>query len=467
MIIGILAIAGVPYQIARELYDVSRAYYTELKTPAQGVLDLLFGDGELPKGAILVTRNFIERCVLALTFYCRAPIEGIVEFFDRVLCHPISKGSIHNIREKARRKAEEFDNSIALSSIEAIASDEIFQQGEPVLTVVDLRTRYIPLLEQAKDRTGDTWREALEGKKEQGLAPKVNVSDGGSGLRKGLQEAFPEMDMQLDVFHALRDVGRQVRQADRHVMSQLKTYCDLESKLHGQRVHQKTCQAYEELSRTIDACLHENDRLQILYGWLKEYVGFSGYGYQKTLSVCSWILDEMTLLYPERNKYQDALERFRKSLPEVLRFLLRLQEHMADTARSFHVDAHAFMLLYHQTAYPVHTEAYQWIERKLYRVFGEQLIDAREALTQILSHTYRASSMIENVNGCTRAFMDVKREIPDTFFTLLKVFFNTKKARRSRNPDWAGTSAVDRLTGQIYPEFLDIIIGACDYIICV
>ena len=76
-------------------------------------------------GVILITPEFIRRCVTALTCYCRSPIEGIVEFFDRVVGHHVSKGSIGRILRKSSEKAEAFDRSVTLDMVRDIAADEI------------------------------------------------------------------------------------------------------------------------------------------------------------------------------------------------------------------------------------------------------------------------------------------------------------------------------------------------------
>ena len=63
--------------------------------------------------------------------------------------------------------------------------------------------------------------------------------------------------------------------------------------------------------------------------------------------------------------------------------------------------------------------------------------------------------------------MNQKRKIPERFFILLKVFLNTEKAYRTTVSEWKGTSAVERLTGQRYPEFLDLMLGEKNYIFTV
>ena len=458
-IVGILALAGVPYEVAYHLYGISTAYYYKLKEKSNTLLDCLFHDGKLVKEVILVTQIFIERCVLALTFYCRAPIEGIVSFFDLVLGFHISKGTIHNIRERARQRAELFDSQVSLENIKIVATDEIFQQDEPILTAVDLETRYIVLMDLEVNRTGETWSRALSNKTDQGFCPEVNVSDGGSGLMKGISGAFPKIKMQLDVFHTLRDLGVEINKCDRFALAKLTEYYDLEDRVQGKRRHKKTVEAYEKARAEIDSHLKTVDTLNILYEWLREYVGFSGYSYAKSLWVCNWILDEMASLYTDNKKLIEAITRFRKHLPDILQFQVRLEKALYEETQAYHVDSNAFILLYNQMSYPAGSAKYEILEKKLFHLFREQLPEARESLRRIIKQTYRASSMIENVNECIRDFIDLKREIPDKFFVLLKVFFNTKKSIRSRHNSWIGRSALDRLTGKTNPDFLDIVVG--------
>ena len=217
----------------------------------------------------------------------------------------------------------------------------------------------------------------------------------------------------------------------------------------------------------IDGILEQVDAVEILLAWLREYVGFTECGYEKSLALCRWILEEMASRFPERKGYQKEIRRFREHLPALLSFLQRLQEKMQmKTAEFPHVHVTDFQLLYQQKYGRLGVQAYEWMEKRLYQRFGRQLPEARAALDKMIRSSRRASSMIENLNGRLRCFMDLKREIPTEFLLLIKVFFNTKKPFRSRHEGWAGTSALERLTQNRYPEFLDLFSAPMDYIHC-
>ena len=427
----------------------------------------LFRSGEWPETVILVTRTFVHRCVMALSMYCRAPVEGILAFFDLVIGQHISKGTIWRIRSEAVSKAKEFDEQISLKGIREIAVDEIFQNDQPILTVVDLESGYAPIICPAEDRSGETWQQTLKQYEERGLSPELSINDGGSGLLCGLKKTYPEVVIQPDIFHLLQELGKEVRKADKMAVSKLSTYCQMQYQIaHNKSYFKKNgWKNYWTLREEIDPLLQRVDSLNILYAWIKESISFTGYGYEKNLHLCEWILDEMAILFPERVRLRNAISRFRKSLPDVLSFLYRLQKEMDKMAEKFHVTGHDFMLLYQQQVYPYTSQEYQFAGKRLFQQFGKSLPDAQAALKKMKCSVHRASSCVENLNGRIRCFINLKRNVPAYFFILVKVFFNTKWQFRSRCREREKTSAIERLTGQKHPEFLDIVSYPMNYLL--
>ena len=455
--------------MAAKIFGICKSYYYDLKNPAAQILGIIYASYAHNGKILLISKNFIARCVLALSLYCRAPIEGIVQFFDLVIGYHVPKGKIDTIRKQAAEKARLFDSKVPLEMVQEIASDEIFQQNQPVLTVIDLKTYYIPIIEATEDRTGETWCKVMQEKKAQGFAPQLNVSDKGSGLCKGIPAAFPGITMQPDVFHLLRDLGRELCAAERACLAGIGKSDRLGERLFRRNGHKEVqynsfCE-WIAMCRKVDSDLRQMDSLNILFEWLKEHMGFTGYAYEQNLHICEWILDEMSKNLIESIKLQKAICAFRRELPNVLSFLQRLRKQMEEKSKLYHVGLQDFELLYRQQHYPANSEENAQIEMRLYHKFGNRLAEARTDLKKMVNSARRASSMIENLNGRLRCFMDLKREIPKDFLILIKVFFNTKKAYRSRHEDWVGTSAIERLTGKQYPEFLDLVVGPMDYIL--
>lgn len=463
--IGAVSIMGIPYGTAAENFDISRTYYYELGKKAEPLLAGMTAAGETAECVIVLNKAFRDRFILAQKFYGQTSDANIAAIYEQLFGRHISKGTVYNVMRKASGKAEELERGISLEKIKNGATDEVYQHNEAVLTGVCLDSDYVFLTESAPDRSGETWKRALEEKKTRGLKLELNVSDGGSGLVKGVREAFPDIEMQPDIFHALRGLGKEVNIVEQAEWKNLSKLCELEYRVKTTKTYTPTQQEYHSLCAKIDSRLLRADSLRILFGWLREYTSFSGYSYEESLKLCLWILDEMAALYPRRDTLQEQIKRFRKCLPELLSFLHRLQRDMRSMARQFHVEDFAFSLLYYQRAWDYRGREYRFIEKKLYHIFGERLPEARDTLDQMIRLTYRASSADENVNGRLRVFMNATRGISKEMFPLYRMFLNTTKQVRSRRPERIGNSALERLTGQSHPEFLDMLLGAPNYIL--
>jgi hypothetical protein len=88
-------------------------------------------------------------------------------------------------------------------------------------------------------------------------------------------------------------------------------------------------------------------------------------------------------------------------------------------------------------------------------MLGERYSETRGEFECLLKRTKKASSLVENLNGRIRVFIEVKRIIPTDFFVLLKVYFNTRRIKRSRCNERKGKSPLELLTGSPQPEFLE------------
>ena len=135
--IGSASMMGVPYGIAGERFDISRTYYHELGKKADCVLENLRASGRTTERVIVLNKAFRERLVVALT--CRgmsaAKIHRVCGRSFRVF-HFRRNGMEYS--KGSGRKAEATEKSVSPENVRHIATDEVFQNGEPVLTGVDL-----------------------------------------------------------------------------------------------------------------------------------------------------------------------------------------------------------------------------------------------------------------------------------------------------------------------------------------
>lgn len=267
---------------------------------------------------ILTDDPFFEKVILSLALDGTASVEGILRFLENIFHKHVSIGSISTVLNRAADRAEQFHRTVGLSGICQGANDEILQCQHPVLTGIDPVSTYTYLLEQAFDRSADTWAHAMERCRERNLNLEVSISDFGNGLLSGIPKVFTGIGFQGDLFHWLTEIGKEVSSQKRKAYAQLSEYYQKLESLSGQRVHEKTFQRLSALEKQLSNSMETSDLLQILYGWLREAVQPQGYPCWDVSDLCTWILDQMEAVPGITSRFQKALGKTRKHLPDVL-----------------------------------------------------------------------------------------------------------------------------------------------------
>ena len=421
---------------------------------------------DAPARCIMVTPMDMDKAILSLALDAHAPMDGIQRVLNRIYGTSPSIGYISTLLNRAGAFAEQITQTIPLHGIFQGANDEIFDNSnDPVLTGVDLDSNYIYLMQPMNDRTGETWQLAMETLKDQGLNLKVAISDAGSGLLKGIKAAFPDADIQLDAFHVLKDIGGAVYRFREHILKEVAACYDMERAVararHSRRASiQSKRKKLAEYRATIPAMVEDYDTVACLYGWLHELVSFSGYDLDEVMQLMEWLLDELDAV-TSRNRWAYELRkeigRFRKRLPDTIQFLDRLFLCFRRAAEDMELPEEAFRLLYRRLGVPEDSDAYCELTCQAFAVIGPARFSAAEEVhDRIIGCIKRASSMIENVNGRLRAYMNVKKHVSSHFYSLVQLHMNTKKCRRSRVASRKGRSPVEMLTGESWPELIDL-----------
>ena len=443
-------------EIAEEI-GMSRQYVYEQKAKAaEYVASLDKAEPEVP--VLKLDKKTIDRMILSLALDCQAPYDGIVRFFDNAICEKgVSAGYISELLAKASERAEQFDRQIDLSGIRQGANDEIFQCGIPILTGVDPESTYTYLLEEATDRTADTWELYLDDRKDQGLNLETSINDGATGLMAGVRQAFPEVQIQADTFHAMQTLGREVSKLERQSHKLIGQESALEANLAGKKPRAKNKERLAQIRPEVAVAISLYDKIFILFTWLKEMLSFSGYSMAEAMILSEWILREMNELSESNPGLRSEITKVQKMLPSLLSFIGRLEREMELVAKEARIPVEGFHLMYRQKIYAPGSRQNSEIHCKQVSLLAEQYPEVRSKFEQILRRTKKASSLVENLNGRIRVFIEVKRVIPPRFFILLKVYFNTRRFHRSRYSERVGKSPLELLTGCTQPDFFDAI----------
>jgi hypothetical protein len=276
-LIGCHAISGKPVAAIAEEIGASRQYvYNQKAKVIEYVREL--DEDQVKAPVIELSKRNINRIILSLSFDCGATNDGVVRFFEEAIREKtVSPGYISGLLAEAKDRAEIFDRNIDLSGIHQGANDEIFQCGIPILTGVDPETTFAYLLEEAKDRSADTWKTYLEDRKEQGLNLETTINDGGSGLLAGIPQAFPNIEIQADTFHAVYELGKEMSKLERKTNKLINNEYAIKDNLAGKRPKIENKEVLKEIQPKVREAINIFDNLSILYIWVKELLCFSGY----------------------------------------------------------------------------------------------------------------------------------------------------------------------------------------------
>lgn len=312
-----------------------------------------------------------------------------------------------------------------------------------------------------KNRTGETWQGALDQLKPQGFNPDISISDAGGGMKLGLGLAFPDCVQHGDVFHNLWDLGRSVFNVQRKALARLEEHSREEYQVfYGKNWVNKTAAAYERDDAAIDSILVQADNINILYGWAKELMNFSGYSKATTVELLGWVLDEMQNEIYHSGNLNHAVNTLRKRLDCATSFIDQLNTKMMATAETLRIPLQTFHLLYRQRTYPVGSAGYGFITDRVVRLLHgskELMVEVASTLDYLIADTKRASSIVENLNSRIRIYLNDKRGFGHSFAQLLQLAINTKRYRRSLADGRRSKSPLQLLSGDSR-SFLDVLI---------
>ena len=320
---------------------MNRSYIYEQKKKAKAYIEGLDEEqSEFP--VIVLTSKLKQRLILSMALDCASSIEGIQRALESSLGIKASKGYISNLINEAASRAQAFDETIRLEGIRQGANDEIFQCGTPILTGIDPESSYVYLLEEGKDRSSETWQLFMEACKDQGLALERTINDGGTGLNAGIPKAFPGIIIQADTFHALHGMGKEINKVGRKAESSIKAEAELEQRVQGLRPQQKTKDKLEKIKPETAEIINVYDTLSILFSWLKILLGFSGYSILDTVSLITFVLEEMQKLSAKFPGIDKEAEKIKKILPSLLTYISRLEKAFESSAKLHGIPPDAF-----------------------------------------------------------------------------------------------------------------------------
>lgn len=450
--------------------DSSRKFIYAQKDKAQKALDAAFIDPKKEEEKVLfylpVTKSLLKQIVIGLILCCRSSYEGVIEFLRDIMDYSISKGGIHNIMHEALRGALEVNANMDLSKVCIGAHDEIFQAGSPVLVGCDAKTTYCYLLKEEEHRDGNTWGyHLLNLSEKQKLKPQHTVADGGSGLRKGQQDAWPNVPCHGDVFHALKPLLEMVVNLENRALGAMTALADIVKK-QARPMKFSEKDKYKEWEKKRSSCEEEcakaltlADDVRTLYIWMREdilcLVGPDLLQRKKLLDFVVQELITREALCPHRIKpVRTFLENHKDDL---LAFMGQIDKEIQLLSETFEVSPNDVRQIYEQQGMPLSQESRWKKGESLLKKLGHKFHPIETEIKTMLRDTVRASSVVENLNSRLRVYFTLRRVLGKDYLAILQYYLNHRRFMRSECEERMRKSPRELMTGETHPHWLEIL----------
>jgi hypothetical protein len=439
---------------------VSRKFVYAQRAKASEALDDAFcsaGPDDEVLFQLPVTRSWLRQVTLGLTLICRSSYRGVTEFMRELLGVSVSVGSVHDVLQWAARQAGAINRAQDLSGIRVGLHDEIFQGARPMLAGVDAQSTYCYLPAAEKHRDGDAWGVHLLDASRQGLAPDYTIADAGQGLRVGQKAAWGDTPCHGDVFH-IQHQCETLANTLGHLARGARTRREKLEASPGKARSRKrdgSCAAGLKRARQAEAKAHQLARdIRTLTQWLShDILALAGPVLATRQMLFDFVVDELRrreLLDPRRIRpVRVALQNQRDDL---LAFAGVLDAKLAAIAQASDVPGElvrAVCLLHRKpTTSPAYWQGWGRLRSKL----GTQFHAVFAAVAQVMEHTPRSSSLVENLNSRLRNYFTLRRHLGNPYLDLLRFFLNHRRFLRSRRAERNGRSPRELLTGQDHPH---------------
>ncbi len=220
---------GLLTRLARE-HGVSRQFLYDLKKRTQEAIQAALALKPLGRTAIdkrlVVDQLALKRAILVLNQAAQASVRAIGECLQEILGVRRGVGMIHGVLKEAAGRARALPTT-ALPSARPmyLEADELYAAGKPVLEVVESASGLVVVLDLAEAADETTWGVTWLELEERGVEVAGVVADGARGLRAGLREAYGGggggVQVSLDHWHTLRDLGRIERSLEKKAYGRL------------------------------------------------------------------------------------------------------------------------------------------------------------------------------------------------------------------------------------------------------
>ena len=444
---------------------VSRKFVYEQRGKASDALNDAFPSAVADDDVLFqlpVTKRWLRQAMLGLTLICRSSYRGVTEFTRDLLGVSVSVGSVHNLQQWAAQQAGAINREQDLSGIRVGLHDEIFQGSQPVLTGVDAKSTYCYLLAGEKHRDADTWGVHLLDASQQGLAPDYTIADAAQGLRAGQKAAWGDTPCHGDVFHIQHQCEALANTLGNIARGTRSRREKLEVRIERARTRSRAGSLAAQLKRArqTEVQAHQLARdIRTLTRWLShDILALAGPVLATRQMLFDFVVEELAgREHQDARRIRPVRVALQNQRDDLLAFADVLDEKLATIAQAEEVPEYlvraACVLHRKPTTSPAYWQGWGRLRSKL----GAEFHAVFAAVAQVMEHTPRSSSLVENLNSRLRNYFTLRRHLGTPYLDLLRFFLNHRRFPRSRRAERKDRSPRELMTGQDHPHWLTLL----------
>lgn len=408
-----------------------------------------------------VTKNYIRGVVVDL-FTKRNSQRDIQSFLESSFGYSLSLGSVYNTLDAAGDRAIAINSSYDLSFIKNSAADELFHRDKPILTSVDIESRFCALLVNADNRDGDTWGIHLLDLQAMGYDPDVSILDGAKGLVKGHEEILSETRLRHDQFHCIMGL----KDVSRFLKNQVASAATATLKIMQKSINTKKPDKKKEYEALFAQALSNHaylDEISALFStlanWLQhDVLQLAGHPPAERAMLYDFILLEMTSLaerHPHRIETMvTTLNTQRVALLDVSN---ELNDNFMEVAKKYDLSIDTIWAICYLARYSFDSTKYCDKASELEAIIGYKYDEIENEVLMILDSTHRCSSMVENFNSRLRPYLDKRKFISQKMLALIQFYLNHRPFPRSQHAHLKDKSPAEILTGKPHKPWLEML----------
>ncbi len=203
------------------------------------------------------------------------------------------------------------------------------------------------------------------------------------------------------------------------------------------------------------------DDFWVLTQWFYELMDIYSESYESRLWIYDYVLNEIKKRSEHKPDIKALVTYLRNNKEKLLSFARVLDEKLIkfkeDNQYDLNIDD--IKILYLKLTLTEAHYRYWILEGKLLSRFGKDLKTIQTQVKGLLDNTFRASSIVENVNSLIRPYFSLRKTIGrSNFLNLLQFYFNTKTIERcDKFPDRVGKSRLQVFTGKKHLNWLQVL----------